>query len=37
MMKVTPDIAFLPVKLGGASQGVPMPIGEKKKIVFAVK
>lgn len=37
MMKVTPDIVFLPVKLGGSSQGVPMPISEKKRIVFGVK
>jgi len=31
MMKVTPDIVFLTVKLGGSSQGVPMPINQKKK------
>ena len=37
MMKITPDIIFLSVKLGGSSQGVPMPINEKKRIVFGVK
>lgn len=37
MMKVTPDIVFLSVKLGGASYGVPMPITQKKRIVFSVK
>jgi ribosomal protein S7 len=37
MMKITPDIVFLSVKLGGSSQGVPMPISEKKRIVFGVK
>lgn len=37
MMKITPDIVFLSVKLGGSSKGVPMPISEKKRIVFGVK
>jgi len=31
MMKVTPNIYLLPLKLGGRSVGVPLPITEKKK------
>lgn len=37
MMKVTPDINFLFLKLGGASIGVPMPISERKKVMFGIK
>lgn len=37
MMKISPDIAFLPIKLGGATYGVPMPISERQRIVFSVK
>jgi len=31
MMKISPDILFSPVKLGGATHGIPMPVTEKKK------
>jgi len=31
MMMVTPNIFLLPLKLGGRSLGVPVPISEKKK------
>lgn len=37
MMKVTPNVILLNIKLGGASYGVPMPIDEHKRIVFGVK
>jgi len=36
-MKITPDIVFLSLNLGGATLGVPMPISERKKIIFGVK
>jgi len=37
MMMVTPNIYLLPLKLGGRSVGVPLPISEKKKISLGVK
>lgn len=37
MMKITPEVFFTTVKLGGGNYSVPMPITEKKKIVFAIK
>ena len=37
MLKATPVIFLLPVRLGSFTQGVPMPISEKKQITFAVK
>lgn len=37
MMKMTPEVFFTTVKLGGGSYAVPMPITEKKKVVFAIK
>ena len=37
MIKATPAIFLLPVRLGSFTQGVPMPISEKKQITFAVK
>lgn len=37
MMMVTPNVYLLPLKLGGRSVGVPMPISEKKKITMGVK
>jgi len=32
VMQATPNIYLLPLKLGGRSVGVPLPISEKKKI-----
>lgn len=37
LMMVTPNVYLLPIKLGGRSVGVPMPISEKKKITLGVK
>jgi len=37
LMIVTPNIYLLPLKLGGRSVGVPLPISEKKKISLGVK
>jgi len=37
MMMVTPNVYLLPLKLGGRSVGVPLPISEKKKISLGVK
>jgi len=37
LMSVTPNIYLLPLKLGGRSVGVPLPISEKKKISLGVK
>jgi len=37
MMMVTPNIFLLPIKLGGRSLGVPVPISEKKKIALGVR
>lgn len=34
MMMITPNIYLLPLKLGGRSVGVPMPITEKKKLLW---
>lgn len=35
-MKITPDLLLFPLKLGGVSQGVPLPITERKQFTFAV-
>jgi len=37
MMRATPNIYLLPLKLGGRSVGVPLPITEKKKVSLGVK
>jgi small subunit ribosomal protein S7 len=37
MMMVTPNIFLLPIRLGGRSLGVPMPITEKKKVTLGVR
>jgi len=37
MMMITPNIYLLPLKLGGRSVGVPLPITEKKKVTMGVK
>lgn len=37
MMKISPDIIALPVRLGGAAHGVPMPISEHQRLIFSVK
>jgi small subunit ribosomal protein S7 len=37
MMMITPNIYLLPLKLGGRSVGVPMPITEKKKVTMGVR
>jgi ribosomal protein S7 len=37
MLRITPNIILLPLKKGGALQGIPFPISEKKKITFATK
>ena len=37
MLKATPIIFLLPVRLGSFTHGVPMPITEKKQITFAIK
>jgi len=37
MMRVTPNIYLLPLKLGGRSVGVPLPITEKNKVTMGVK
>lgn len=37
LMMVSPNIYLLPIKLGGRSIGVPMPISEKKKVTLGVK
>jgi ribosomal protein S7 len=37
MMKITPDIMFSSIKLGGASYNVPLPITENQRVVFSVK
>lgn len=34
MMKISPDIIALPVRLGGAAHGVPMPIASTKGLYF---
>jgi len=33
MMLVTPNIYLSPIKLGGRSIGVPVPVSEKKKFL----
>lgn len=35
-MKITPEVLLFPKKLGGVTQGVPLPIGERKQYTFAV-
>lgn len=37
LMKLSPDIYFVTLKLGGAPNNVPLPISEKKKVILAVK
>lgn len=37
MMMATPNIYLLPLKLGGRSVGVPLPITEKKKVTLGTK
>ncbi len=37
LMKVTPNIILMPIKLGGSSYGIPMPITESKRITFGIK
>lgn len=37
MIKATPLILLLPVRMGSFTQGIPMPMTEKKQITFAVK
>jgi len=37
MMRVTPNIYLLSLKLGGRSVGVPLPITEKNKVTMGVK
>lgn len=37
MMMSTPNIYLLPLKLGGRSVGVPLPITEKKKVTLGTK
>jgi len=37
MLKATPIIFLLPVRLGSFTQGVPMPISEKKQVTFTIK
>lgn len=37
MMRVTPNIYLLPLRLGGRSVGVPLPITEKKKVTLGVR
>lgn len=37
MLKLTPHILLFPFKVGGQLQKVPLPIGWKKKVTFAVK
>lgn len=37
MMMVTPHIVLLPLRMGGRTVGVPMPITEKKKVTVGVK
>ena len=37
LMRATPNLVLMPIRLGGSSQGVPMPITEKKRIIFGVK
>jgi len=36
-MKITPEVLLFPKRLGGAIQGVPLAIGERKQYTFAVK
>lgn len=37
MLKITPNLIFSILKLGGASYHAPLPISEHKRIVFGVK
>lgn len=37
MMMVTPSVTLLPIKMGGRSIGVPLPIRERKRITMGVK
>lgn len=37
LVKVSPDIILLPVRLGGKSYGVPMPITERKRVSLSVR
>lgn len=37
IMKITPEFILLPLKLGGTTQFVPLPISEKKQYTFAIK
>jgi ribosomal protein S7 len=36
-MKITPSIDFFKVKLGGAPFSIPMPINERRRILYSVK
>jgi len=37
MMKITPGILLVPLKIGGVVQGVPVAISERKQYTFATK
>jgi ribosomal protein S7 len=37
LIRVTPSIYLRPLRLGGFTQGVPLPITEKKRVTFAIK
>ena len=37
LIRVTPSIYLRPLRLGSFTQGVPLPITEKKRATFAVK
>ena len=36
MMKITPTVLLVPLKLSGIVQGVPVAISERKQYTFAV-
>jgi len=37
MIKITPSLLLLPLRLGGATKSIPLPITMKKQLTFAVK
>lgn len=37
MLKISPQIILLPLKLSGVVYGVPFPMGHKKQVTFAIR